>query len=183
MYCKLPAVKITFVFYFRISIQFIYNCHQLTQMQTLLKYIIVAAKSGWKILFQFHTDVFEGHHRSCVTDPLYACVCLYIPYVPDQHGNIRQFSGQGMEKSNDDAKRHYYSGNRHNALLETFYWQRLEWRSLKEILDPTCIRQKKEYTKRNSEYWEKTILETRKRPCLDEEHEQWIIAPVVHVAK
>ena len=37
---------------------------------------------------------------------------------------------------------------------------------------PTCIRQKREYTKRNREYWEKTILETRKRPCLDEEHEQ-----------
>ena len=37
---------------------------------------------------------------------------------------------------------------------------------------PTCIRQKREYTKHNREYWEKTILETRKRPCLDEEHEQ-----------
>ena len=61
-------------------------------------------------------------------------------------------------------------GNRHNAagdiLLTETRMEKLERDT------PTCIRQKRNYTKRNNEYREKTILETRKRPCLDEEHEQ-----------
>ncbi len=105
---------------------------------------------------------------------------VFAYYVPDQireHGNIRQFSGQGVEKKNDDAKRHYYSSNKHDAARDILM---TEARMEKLERDtPTCIRRKREYTKCNSEYWEKTILETRKWPCLDEEHEQWIIAPVV----
>ena len=48
---------------------------------------------------------------------------VFAYHVPDQireYGNVRQFSGQGVEKNNDDAKRHYYSGN-DIMLLETFY--------------------------------------------------------------
>ena len=98
---------------------------------------------------------------------------VFAYHVPDQireYGNVRQFSGQGVEKNNDDAKRHYYSGNRHNAARDILLTEaRME---KLEKVTPACIRQKREYKKRNSEYWEKTILEIRKRPCLEEEHEQ-----------
>ncbi len=58
--------------------------------------------------------VFEGHQKSCVTPYMH----VFAYHVPDQireHGSIRQFSGQGVEKNNDDTKRHYYSSNRHDA--------------------------------------------------------------------
>ena len=105
--------------------------------------------------FCFISHVFEGHHKSCVTPYMH----VFAYHVPDQireHGNIRQFSGQGVEKNNDDAKRHYYSGNRHDAardiLLTEARMEKLERDT------PTCIRRKREYTKRNSEYWEKKNL-------------------------
>ena len=89
-------------------------------------------------------------------------------HVPDQireNGNIRQFSGQGVEKKNDYAKRHYYSGNRHNAardiLLTEARMEKLEHDN------PECVRQKRKYTKLNVEYWENL-----KRACHNEEHEQ-----------
>ncbi len=68
----------------------------------------------------------------------------------------------GVEKNNDDAKRHYYSGNRHDAardiLLTEARIEKLAWDT------PSCVRTKRKYTKKNADYWEKEILEKRKRP-------------------
>ena len=64
--------------------------------------------------FVSFSHVFEGHHRNCVTPYMH----VFAYHVPDQireYGNVRQFSGQGVEKNNDDTKRHYYSGNRHKC--------------------------------------------------------------------
>ena len=84
-----------------------------------------------------------------------------------QHGNIRQFSGQGVEKNNDDAKRHFYSGNRHNAARDIILTDaRIEQL---EQDTPSCIRSKRKYSKHDSEYWEKTIMENRKKPALGHE--------------
>ena len=93
-------------------------------------------------------------------------------YQIREYCNVRQFSGEGVEKNNDDAKRHYYSGNRHNAARDIIL---TEARMEKLERDtPICIRQKREYTKRNKKVLgeKEKILKTRKRPCLDEEHEQ-----------
>ncbi len=99
--------------------------------------------------FVSFSHVFEGHHKSCVTP--YMNVFAY--HVPREHGRIGQFSGQGVEKNNDDAKRHYYSGKRHDAARDILL---TEARTEKLERDtPTCIRKKTEYTKRNSEYWGK----------------------------
>ena len=38
--------------------------------------------------------------------------------------------------------------------------------------NPGCVRQKRKYTKSNAEFWEKIVFAMRKRPCLDEDHEQ-----------
>ena len=74
----------------------------------------------------------------------------------------------GVEKNNDDAKRHFFSGNRHDAAKDILVTEaRLEHL---EYEVPTCVRQKRGYTKRDTDYWENGIRENRKRPSI-EEHE------------
>ena len=70
----------------------------------------------------------------------------------------------GVEKNNDDSKRHYFSSNKHDAPGEII---RIECRQ--EALrqgawdHPTCVR-KRSYTKQEEEYWTGGgIQEVRKR--------------------
>ncbi len=68
----------------------------------------------------------------------------------------------GVEKNNDDLKRHYYSSNRHDApakMLQT-----------EAIIDnmrygtpnlPSCARKKRPYEKHNEEYWTEGIFQSR----------------------
>ena len=77
------------------------------------------------------------------------------------------YSITGVEKNIDDAKRHYYSGNRHDAardiLLTEARIEKLTWDT------PTCVRTKRKYTKKNADYWEKEIYWKRERG-----HRHWI---------
>ena len=71
----------------------------------------------------------------------------------------------GVEKNNDDAKRNYYSSNRHDAAGDILRAEaRLEKlrRGTTEI--ESCVRQKRKYDKGDSGYWEDGILAARKRP-------------------
>ena len=70
----------------------------------------------------------------------------------------------GVEKNNDDAKRHYYSGNRHNAARDVLLIEaRIEHL---ERESPSSVHEKRSCVKHNSDYWESDILEQRrsKRP-------------------
>lgn len=61
----------------------------------------------------------------------------------------------GVEKNNDDSKRHYFSSNKHDAPGEI-----IRTESRQEALQqgvwghPTCIRQKRGYNKVDSDYWD-----------------------------
>ena len=71
----------------------------------------------------------------------------------------------GVEKNNDDSKRHYFSSNKHDAPGEII---RSEFRqeALRQGVwnHSTCIRQKRNYTKVDSGYWDGGgIQEVRKR--------------------
>ena len=73
--------------------------------------------------------------------------------------------------SKDDAKRHYYSGNRHNAACDILLTEaRIE--SL-EMESPSCVHEKR-YVKHQNEYWERDIVEQRraKRLCTSEHVDQ-----------
>ena len=75
----------------------------------------------------------------------------------------------GVEKNNDDAKRHYYSSNRHDAPRDILLTEaRLEVLQREE---PSVVREKRTYMKCNAEYWEKGIIEQRrsKRPQIIDE--------------
>ena len=64
----------------------------------------------------------------------------------------------GVEKNNDDARRHFMYSNRHDAAKEVLL---TEARLVK--LGPTCGREKRAYHKTNNEYREKGILKKRRR--------------------
>ncbi len=89
------------------------------------------------------------------------------------YGNIKKFSGQGeclivvvirydfvlnyfigVEKNNDDSKRHYYSSNKHDAPVELIRSEvRLEVLARGKDGYPSCQRMKRPYNKACDEYW------------------------------
>ena len=119
----------------------------------------------------------------------YTHILVYhVPDMMQSYGSIKYFSGQGylifnyltclyihvhctctrvgVEKNNDDAKRNYYSSNRHDACRDILLAEaRLEM--LRRGIDgiQSCVRQKRTYTKKSTAYWhEGGIMESRKRP-------------------
>ncbi|CAB4031912.1 Hypothetical predicted protein, partial [Paramuricea clavata] len=68
-----------------------------------------------------------------------------------------QFTGQGVEKNNDDAKRTVFQkSNKWDSVKDVLCTESRQW-DLKN-----CQRQKNCYTKRNLEYWDETIKRQRK---------------------
>ena len=83
-----------------------------------------------------------------------------------------QLYNTGVEK-NDDSKRHYFSSHKHDAPGEII---RSEYRqeALQEgVWDhPTCVRQKRSYTKHDDGYWNGGgIQDVRKRARDDHSQE------------
>jgi len=68
-----------------------------------------------------------------------------VPSMLKRFGDLKQFLGQGVEKNNDDGKRHYFSSNRHDAAAEIV---RADERL--EILRADWQRGKRHYRKRQS---------------------------------
>ena len=60
----------------------------------------------------------------------------------------------GVEKNNDDSKRHYFSSNKHDAAGEIIRCEaRLEMLQNGIRGFPSCERKKRPYEKQNDEYW------------------------------
>jgi hypothetical protein len=83
----------------------------------------------------------------------------HIPFFIQQYGCIKKFTGQGVEKNNDDAKkvmcsRNLINGIRQRTLLlaECRQWQLRHHE-----------REKGPYAKRKLEYWNNEINEIRKK--------------------
>ena len=56
----------------------------------------------------------------------------------------------GVEKNNDEAKRNYYSSNRHNAAKEIVVTEA----RLEQLRRDGCVRAKRSYNKTSTQYWE-----------------------------
>ena len=71
----------------------------------------------------------------------------------------------GVEKDNDDSKRHYFSNNKHDAPGEIIRSEARQQALRQGVWDqPTCVCQKQSYAKRDESYWEGGgIQEVRKR--------------------
>ena len=74
----------------------------------------------------------------------------------------------GVEKNNDDAKRNYFSSNKHDAAYEILVTEaRLE--ELRKDTDDrsSCVREKRRYVKKDTAYWTEGIKTSRKKPPSD----------------
>ena len=70
----------------------------------------------------------------------------------------------GVEKNNDDSKCHYFSSNKHDAPGEIIRSECRQEALRQGVWDhPTCVRQKRSYSKVDSDYWNGGIKEVRKR--------------------
>ena len=71
---------------------------------------------------------------------------------------MKQFTGQGVEKNNDDAKRIFsQKSNKWDAAKDVLL---LESR---QLALQSHEREKRKYAKRKNDYWEEGIVETRKK--------------------
>lgn len=91
----------------------------------------------------------------------------HVPMFIKNYRNFKQFTGQGVEKkNNDDAKRVFFQkSNKCNAATDVLL---LEHRQ-KELQH--CERQKRKYEKKNETYWEGGIVENREKRSREEAKE------------
>ncbi|KAL5471209.1 hypothetical protein EMCRGX_G029300 [Ephydatia muelleri] len=125
------------------------SCHEWTSLTGESKRKVLKAKQ-WVQLFLSIKE--EGHQKKYVTPYTHAMV-YHVPNIIRQYGNLKQFSCQGVEKHNDDAKRNYFSSNRWDAPADIMTEYRLE--VLQEY-----SREKRAYTKRDSAYWHEAFYQS-----------------------
>ncbi|EDO31028.1 predicted protein [Nematostella vectensis] len=112
---------------------------------------------AWIELFSKLGAKRVGYGNARVTPYMHA-VPYHIPQFILSHGPIIQFSGQGVEKNNDDAKRIYFQkSNKWDAAKDILLLESRQ-KSLEHH-----EREKRKYVKRNEEWWNSKILDSRKR--------------------
>ena len=148
-----------------------------------LNYYFIQTRQ-WVDLFLSLGSHYEGFQRKDIT-PYMHIFAYHVPVMIAQLGSIKHFSGQGMhrlhtilnhcymlfvythagvEKNNDDAKRNYFSSNRHDAAKEILATEaRLETLRNGTQDRESCVRQKRKYKKSDSVYWNESIR-TQRQP-------------------
>ena len=100
-----------------------------------------------------------GYEKARVT-PYMHCIPYHIPKFVTDHGSLKMFTGQGVEKNNDDAKKLYFQkSNKWDATRDVL---QLEARPRQYTLRGQ-ERERRKYSKRKTDYWETEISETRKK--------------------
>ena len=82
----------------------------------------------------------------------------HVPLFIGGFSTLKQFTGQGVEKNNDDAKRIFFQkSNKWDAARDVLL---LESR---QLALQNHEREKRKYTKTKDDYWDDGIVETRKK--------------------
>ncbi|KAK3082818.1 hypothetical protein FSP39_006271 [Pinctada imbricata] len=103
---------------------------------------------AWIQDFVSLSSSLEGYDSKNVTPYMHILV-YHVPHLLQKYGSIKQFTGQGVEKCNDDIKLIYHrKTNKHDATAEA-----LRNRCRKHLLR-SCARIKRKYTKQNAKYWQ-----------------------------
>ena len=66
--------------------------------------VLFPKSQAWINLFCSIRGIRQGYERPRVT-PYMHLIPYHIPFFIKSHGSFKKFSGQGVEKNNDDAKR------------------------------------------------------------------------------
>lgn len=116
----------------------------------------------WVPLFCSLGGIRPGYKKSRVTPYMHVMV-YHTPIFVQEHGSFKRFTGQGVEKNNDDAKRIiFHKSNKWDAAKDIMYMESRQW-DLKHR-----EREKRPYRKINNQYWGDGIVAKRKqyRPLL-----------------
>lgn len=108
-----------------------------------------------------------GYQKENVTPYMHVAV-YHIPNMIKRYKNIIQFSGQNIEKLNDDVRKaHLKKSNRWDGTKEALTLEKRIEHGIKNKLERT----KRKYVKKNEEYWTEgraSEARARKRLILDE---------------
>ena len=112
---------------------------------------------AWIDLFCSLRGVRSGYTRPRITSHMHF-IAYHLPFLAQKHGCLKKFTGQGVEKNNDDAKRIFFQkSNKWDAAKDILCTESRQW-DLKQH-----EREKATYTKRKLEYWGHDISEIRKQ--------------------
>ena len=118
--------------------------------------VLFLKAQAWINLFCSLRGKRSGYERPRVT-PYMHIIPYHIPFFIQNHGSFKNFSGQGVEKNNDDAKRiMFHKSNKWDAARDIISTESRQW-DLRHH-----EREKGQYTKRKLEYWESGISQRRK---------------------
>lgn len=96
-----------------------------------------------------------GYERPRVT-PYFHMIAYHIPTFISKYGSLKQFTGQGVEKKNDTAKKiFFHKSNKWDATRDILLTEGRQQMLVKHD------RVKNTYSKKKSEYWEAGIKELR----------------------
>uniref|UniRef100_A0A1X7TWP4 Uncharacterized protein n=2 Tax=Amphimedon queenslandica TaxID=400682 RepID=A0A1X7TWP4_AMPQE len=99
---------------------------------------------------------YDGYSKSNVT-PYMHVMGYHIPHLMKCHAGIKRFSGQGVEKNNDCARKHFFSSNHQDAARDIL----LTDSRVEELQHGK--RAKRKYEKKDTSYWELGIREKRRK--------------------
>ena len=91
--------------------------------------------TDWMSLF---TSVYQTKN---VTPYMHVLVA-HLPTIMKDHGNIRMFSQQGLEKLNDDITKDYFKSTNHKSGKDSLQQILLKLNRLEHLTDEGCIRTK-----------------------------------------
>ena len=110
---------------------------------------------AWIDLFCSLRGARPGYTRPRVT-PYMHLIPYHLPFFVQRHGCPKKFTGQGVEKNNDDAKRIFFqNSNKWDAAKDILLTESRQW-DLRHH-----EREKGTYVKRKLEYWGHGISEIR----------------------
>ncbi|KAJ7371102.1 hypothetical protein OS493_027790 [Desmophyllum pertusum] len=89
-----------------------------------------------------------GYQHTVIITPYMHSLVFHVPVMMKKHGSMRQFSGQGVEKKNDDLRRYFHRKiNRWDAATNLLLVEKRQ-----EVLR-ACQREKRTYVKRKLSFW------------------------------
>ena len=83
---------------------------------------------------------------------------MYVPFFTKKYGKLLRFSGQGVEKINDDINKiHHSKTNKWDATVDALQVRK----KIEHLTSENCERDKRNYTKSTNEYLSDIIFKQR----------------------
>ena len=89
------------------TFSYLYHCITASDVNDTTGNQIFENGKEWINLYCSLGGIQQGYEKAHVT-PYMHCIPYHIPEIVTDHGSLKMFTGQGLEKNNDDAKKLYF---------------------------------------------------------------------------